>query len=211
MSKPTTIEIDRAIANLVAAGKKITTLNVRAELGTGSNSTIQEILRERGYISSKSIMDSTQQVNLQSPIQNNENSTSIENNLYKNQSFQEEQLSSANQLVLTDLQQKLRQAKKLEQELLYQQEQIKTLHKNKLNNSNALYNTIIDKAINEHLFAEIPNDLLMVLKQIRLDISSNINKDNSHKLFLSDFDNKSSEIKKQITQIIKLLQIENQP
>ena len=46
----TTTEIDLAIKNLQATGQKISTINMRRILGRGSYGTIQQILRQKGFL-----------------------------------------------------------------------------------------------------------------------------------------------------------------
>ncbi|MGN1392850.1 MAG: DNA-binding protein [Succinivibrionaceae bacterium] len=63
MSKLTTTEINTVISKLLSEGKKVSTKNVRTELGYGSYSSIQEILRELGYLDDKQKIEDKEESN----------------------------------------------------------------------------------------------------------------------------------------------------
>src|SRR5574344_53531 len=102
MSKLTDTEIDAAIASLTAKVINITTINLRKELKTGSFSSIQNILRQRGFLDTpnKEVHNSIPQNNINELLANAKNDLAL---LQKKEYFLKQKVKTVKQEITEPL------------------------------------------------------------------------------------------------------------
>lgn len=182
MPKLTDTDIDDAISRLVEKKIRISTKNIRAEIGYGSFSSIQEYLRQRGYLKDKAELDSNKNQDSNSSFAHNHNSSNHDQNILYSDSttsnattqksinvndyMRSRAETAANKLVI-DCQNDLNRYKTQNRDLkVATDEYNKKIHEPLLS-ANAVLEYYISMVLDHNVLPEIPGDLIRLLAEAK--------------------------------------------
>lgn len=174
MPKLTDTDIDDAISRLVEKKIRISTKNVRAEIGFGSFSSIQEYLRQRGYLKEKFESECLSDSNNNSdPIQSRKDLSSLDGNqksINVNDYMRSRAETAANKLVI-DCQNDLNRYKTQNRDLkVATDEYTKKIHEPLLS-ANAVLEYYLNMVIEHNVLPEIPGDLIRLIAEAKPHLS----------------------------------------
>ncbi len=154
MTRLTTTDVENAISTLLIEGEPITTINVRAVLGSGSFSSIQKILRGLGYLKETA---KTESVTEREPV-----TQELENTDHK-------QISNRQEIerLIYDKQQELERLRRKEANLEALTTKIENEFSEPFHNATAVLEYYLKMTLDSDLATEIPGDLKILLKKFR--------------------------------------------